>query len=269
MFQQTDTQPTGSGTIHSFLRIDGASSKNATQQGFNTDARPLQFDENKSKNFTRSLRLDELPQTTLNGKTYRVILLDINQKASAPLLSLDDLRVFVGGRGDLGGYANGKLAGLNPVYNLNAGAGADNWVKLNYKLNHGSGSGDMKLYVPMPTDFHGGEQGAAHAELTTWLDDHLADRAELVLVPTEYVGQSSTAYLDALAAGVPDGVPIAWTGDAVVNALRVSANQCNCSRLECLASLRKLSHNQHRLAERRGFLLDAAGVPQNYVTAQR
>lgn len=65
--------------------------------------------------------------------------------------------------------------------------------------------------------FGGGEQGRAHAELTTWLRDHLGDRASLALVPTEYVGTSTTAYLDELAKGVPDDVPIAWTGDAVVN----------------------------------------------------
>ena len=45
------------------------------------------------------------------------------------------------------------------------------------------------------------EQGIAHAELTTWLRDHLGDRAALVLVPTEYVGTAPTPYLDALADG--------------------------------------------------------------------
>jgi len=65
--------------------------------------------------------------------------------------------------------------------------------------------------------FGGGDQGRQHAGLTTWLREHLGDRAELVLVPTEYVGTASTPYLDALAEGVPGDVPIAWTGDAVVN----------------------------------------------------
>ena len=65
--------------------------------------------------------------------------------------------------------------------------------------------------------FGGGAQGVAHAEITAWLRDHLGDRAQLVLVPTEYVGTMPTPYLDALAAGVPDDVPIAWTGRAVVN----------------------------------------------------
>jgi len=58
--------------------------------------------------------------------------------------------------------------------------------------------------------------GDDHAELTDWLHDHLDGRARLALVPTEYTGTQSTAYLDALADGVPAEVPIAWTGLTVV-----------------------------------------------------
>jgi hypothetical protein len=65
--------------------------------------------------------------------------------------------------------------------------------------------------------FGGGPQGEAHAALTGWLRDHLGDRAGLALVPTEYVGGRPSPYLDALAVGVPDDVPIGWTGPAVVN----------------------------------------------------
>jgi hyaluronoglucosaminidase len=65
--------------------------------------------------------------------------------------------------------------------------------------------------------FGGGPQGEAHARLTTWLHEHLAGRAGLVLVPTEYVGTRPSPQLEALAAGVPPEVPIAWTGRAVVN----------------------------------------------------
>ncbi len=58
--------------------------------------------------------------------------------------------------------------------------------------------------------------GRDHAELTTWLRDQLDDDVDLVLVPTEYAGTASSPYLDALAAGVPTDVPIAWTGRTVV-----------------------------------------------------
>lgn len=65
--------------------------------------------------------------------------------------------------------------------------------------------------------FGGGPQGEQHASLTAWLADHLAGRAALSLVPTEYVGTGRSPYLDALATGVPAEVPIGWTGRAVVN----------------------------------------------------
>jgi hypothetical protein len=58
--------------------------------------------------------------------------------------------------------------------------------------------------------------GREHVELTTWLHDHLAGRAALVLTPTEYTGNRSTPYLDALAADLPHDVPIGWTGTTVV-----------------------------------------------------
>ena len=59
--------------------------------------------------------------------------------------------------------------------------------------------------------------GEEQAALTAWLHEWLGDRAQLILVPTEYVGTNGSAYLDALAAVVPEEVPIAWTGSLVVN----------------------------------------------------
>jgi hypothetical protein len=86
--------------------------------------------------------------------------------------------------------------------------------------------------------FGGGPQGEAHARLTTWLREHLGDRATLSLIPTEYVGIRSTPHLDALAAGVPEDVPIGWTGRAVVNdAITVADAQ---ARAESLGGRRPL-----------------------------
>ena len=47
--QQTDAQPTGTGFIQSFVRIQGAASGGGSQEGYNTDGRPLQFDEKASR----------------------------------------------------------------------------------------------------------------------------------------------------------------------------------------------------------------------------
>jgi hypothetical protein len=148
IFQQGSVQPAGSGVIDAFVRIHGLGGA-ATEQGYNTDARPLQFDENKSPTFTRSIQLSDIPEVTVGGVAYRVFLLDINQKSSQPLLSLDQLRIFEGDSGSLTGYdpTTGQLAGITALYDLNAGGGT-NWVELNARLSHGLGSSDMALLVP-------------------------------------------------------------------------------------------------------------------------
>lgn len=146
IFRQFDAQPTGTGVINSFVRLQAPNAKVAVQQGYNTDGRPLQFDENKSPVFTRSLQLQDVPVVNIGGQLYREFLLDINQKASQPFLSLDDLKVFVGGQGNLTGYSAGQLNGLGAVYDMDLGG--DHWVKLDARLNQGSGKGDMLFYVP-------------------------------------------------------------------------------------------------------------------------
>src|SRR5262245_12573770 len=148
VFQQTNTQPTGTGVIHSFLRLQNNGTHSTIEQGYNTDARPLQFDENSSPIFTRSLHLSELPQQNIGGVLCRVMLLDVNQKSSQPLLSLDELRIFVADVGNLTGY-NGtthQLAGRTAGFDLDAGG--DNWIKLDARITHGSGSGDMLAFIP-------------------------------------------------------------------------------------------------------------------------
>ena len=57
-FLQVDPQPTGSGFIKPFVRL---SSNQEVVQGYNTDSRPLEFDENNSPVFTRSLLLNDAP----------------------------------------------------------------------------------------------------------------------------------------------------------------------------------------------------------------
>jgi hypothetical protein len=160
IFQQAAPQPAGSGVIDAFVRVQAHGSQQAVEQGVNTDARPLQFDENSSPTFTRSLHLSEVPTVDIGGIVYREFVLDINQKSSSPLLSLDQLRFYVGATGNLTGYdpTTNQLGGLKPVYDLN-GSGAGNWILLNAKLNPGIGKGNMIAYIP-DSDFQGQGQGA-------------------------------------------------------------------------------------------------------------
>lgn len=159
--QYTHAQPTGTGVIQSFVRVQGAASGGGSEQGYNTSARPLQFDENKSPEFTRDLTVGQVPVVNVDGVNYRQFLLDINQKASSPLLSLDEVRIFLDSRAGVTGYdpTTHTLAGNAPVFDLDAGPQGDVSILLNARLNNGSGSGDMYLLVP--------DSAFANADLST------------------------------------------------------------------------------------------------------
>jgi hypothetical protein len=134
---------TGTGLIESFVRIQ----HKVTEKGYNTDGRKLEFNENTSHQFTRALPLSFVPEVTQDFGSgeldYYEFLLDINQKDKASLLSLDQVQIAQGTSGDLLGYST---IFSSPIYDMDTGA--DNWVKLDYSLNPGSGGGDMLLYVP-------------------------------------------------------------------------------------------------------------------------
>jgi hypothetical protein len=209
IFRQYDARPTGTGVINSFVRLQAAGAKATVEQGYNTDARPLQFDENKSPQFTRSLHLGDVPLVNIGGVPYREFLLDINQKSSQPLLSLDELRLYVSDSASLTGYnaAAKTLGGLAPVYDLDAGG--DNWVKLDYRLNSGSGAGDMLFYVP--DRLFGASGSAANVYLYSKFGVNLAGNAgfeewaagKSLLTPANG-GISGTIYHDANENGVRD-----------------------------------------------------------------
>lgn len=150
-FLQTDAQPTGSGVIDSFVRIQ---TNQDEEEGYNTSGRPLIFDENNSPVFTRDLLLSAVPVVILPDKDgfdtyYREFLLDINQNNCSRnnpdcgdnFLSLDSLKIYLG---DSGGKLESDPDDLGDlIFELTQ----DN-IKLNYTLNHGSGSGDMLAYIP-------------------------------------------------------------------------------------------------------------------------
>jgi hypothetical protein len=150
LFQQINPQSTGTGVIQSFVRI---SANTDIVQGYNTDARPLVFDENVSAQFTHSLLLSDVPIVTIDGVAYRQFLLDINQTGEDPLISLNELQIFLGDTGSpMGATVSGDgtldfgtQASL--IYDMDAGPDGDSTIELNYSLNTGSGSGDMFAYI--------------------------------------------------------------------------------------------------------------------------
>ena len=148
-FQWVDAHSTGSGVINTFVRLQ---TNHDLEQGYNTSGRPLKYDENNSPVHTHDLLLSAVPIVNISGTNYREFLLDINQnncsrshpECTNNLLSLDGIEIYLGSAGGLNPL-NRTLLGTK-IYDLDASG--NNWIKLNYTLNHGSGSGDMFAYIP-------------------------------------------------------------------------------------------------------------------------
>jgi hypothetical protein len=149
IFTQATVSAAGSGNINAFLRVQGAASGD-TETGYNTDARPLQFDEKTDPIHTRSLRLDEVPTVVKNGVTYRQFILDNNEPAAASktLISLDTFMVFLTAIPNVTGVSLATPAAVlgNLVYNLDAGA--DRSLLFDANLAQGSGKYDATIEIP-------------------------------------------------------------------------------------------------------------------------
>jgi len=137
----TDSQSTGTGVIQSFVRL---TSNDDCIQGYNTDARPLEFDENSSPQFTRDLSLSAVPIVTIDGVEYREFLLDINQTNADSLLSLNEVEIYLHSTAGITDYPFTGEA--TKIWELDGDGNVI--VELDYALNSGSGSGDLFLYVP-------------------------------------------------------------------------------------------------------------------------
>ncbi|HSH38960.1 MAG TPA: hypothetical protein VK993_09255 [Chthoniobacterales bacterium] len=151
-------QPTGTGVIDPFLRIQGTGNA-GEEQGYNTSGRPTAFDEKTDPNFTRNITFSDLQSTTttLNGITYFQILLDVNEpNGSKSLITLDSLQLYTSAQGS---QTTSNVSSLGTLrYDLDAGG--DNSVIIDASRNSGSGSGDIYIYIPTanfagtsPSDF--------------------------------------------------------------------------------------------------------------------
>ena len=154
-----DSQSTGTGVIDPFVRIQA----NGAEQGLNTDAVP-QSPENDAKSgiWTHSTLLSDFGGFDVGGVRYIRFLLDINETASGTPseghLVLNDVEIFLiplAAGGSLNSHADlVGAAGSIKVFDQAPDASGqgntnDNFVKLLYDLNSGSGAGDMFLYVPL------------------------------------------------------------------------------------------------------------------------
>jgi uncharacterized repeat protein (TIGR01451 family) len=144
----TTAGSTGTGVISSFLRVQA----DGDEAGYNTDGRPLQFDENTSLSFTHSITLAQIPKVTIDGTQYYVFNLDLNETNSgdSPLITLQNFKVFGSSVSDLTNMDTSTLlfptGSATLLYELDGGGnisvGLTDW-------NSGSGTGDYAVYIPV------------------------------------------------------------------------------------------------------------------------
>jgi hypothetical protein len=144
IFTQVDPQSTGTGVLDPFLRIQA----NGTESGYNTSVgTPL---DDKGGKWTHDIALGTIGIVTYNAVNYYKFLLDVNQLSSSPLLSLNTFQIYertgplttANTLADLTGNATLK-------FDMDAGVGGDTTVNIDYRLNPGSGAGDMTVLVPV------------------------------------------------------------------------------------------------------------------------
>jgi hypothetical protein len=140
-FDWTPEQPTGTGVIQPFVRIQA----NETEQGYNTSG-GTPFDE-KAGTWTHDVQFSDLKTTTItiNGSDYFQLQLDVNEPGSQSLISLDRLEFYTS---NVGSKTTTDVASLGTLRWSLDGSG-DSYVLLDASRNSGSGSGDMFAYIPV------------------------------------------------------------------------------------------------------------------------
>lgn len=154
-FTTNNEQPTGTGYINPFLRIQAT----GIEQGYNTDGatNTAPWDD-KTGIWTHSLLLQDL----VSSDGYYKFLLDINQTAANPQLDLIDVKLFLGGNGT-SALNNFSQLGTQ-IYGFDAG----DVVHTNYLLNPGSGGGDIFMFIP--TSLFAGHLGSEFFTLYSKFD---------------------------------------------------------------------------------------------------
>jgi hypothetical protein len=148
IYTQIDPGPTGTGVFPAFAQIKPTGNADSGS-AYNTTVNNV-LDNGNDNPHNYSIILSDVPIVTVGGVDYYEFILDVNESSGSAdsFVSLDEVQIFVGGT------ANASFdtftAGIldhdgTLVYQMDAGG--DNWVALDYQLNHGSGSGDMQLLV--------------------------------------------------------------------------------------------------------------------------
>jgi len=100
ILRQTPALPASGDDFRTFLRVQHSGS----EAGYNSDSGLFHMNRAAGPQATHALRLSSVPNVVVDGVTYREFVLDVNQRPGHPLISLDELRLYVGSGARLHGY---------------------------------------------------------------------------------------------------------------------------------------------------------------------
>ena len=164
MLQGHTASSSGTGLIDPFVRFQ----KSGTEIGYNTDFRPVEYDENTDGNFTDSLPLSDVPISNgldLDGNgtidvqgLFYEFRLDLNQGngGSDSFITVDAIQLYLANAGNLTNFNDPTEAGADGfgansvlIWDLDGGTkDPSNYLVLN-DVDSGSGSSDYFFYVPV------------------------------------------------------------------------------------------------------------------------
>lgn len=139
IFSRTSNSGQGTGNFESFLRTQ-ATGNETTQKGYNTDG-TLEF-QTKGGPWTHSVLLSDIPLVTIDGISYRELLLDAAEP-SGNRIDITALKLYRLSTPNVSGYPANFPSG-DLMYNLDLGT--DNSIKLDNVT--GNGVSDLFAYIP-------------------------------------------------------------------------------------------------------------------------
>lgn len=139
LFTRDNQLGQGTGNFQSFLRVQA----NGTEKGYNTDG-ALEFD-SKPGQFTRSVKISDIPLVNINGTDYREFLLDAGEPGgNNNSLVIDVLDLYLLNAPNITGYPL-NFPVLDRKYSF---IGDNNFDSILLDNIIGNGMSDMFAYIP-------------------------------------------------------------------------------------------------------------------------
>jgi LPXTG-motif cell wall-anchored protein len=137
----------GTGNFNTYLMIQ-APGNSTVERGYNSDRKPLEFDEKQPNTKSLPLAVVPLVQLTEGGPLYREFVVDLNQSTNEPFISLDEFQVWQTNLANLSGYneANRSFpSGASKIYDMDEAGNV--YLKLDYRIDAGSGKHDYRVLI--------------------------------------------------------------------------------------------------------------------------